>query len=271
MLTFHRILSACETGSPDAWKVFVQEYSPIAHSLCLIYFPFSLEKCKDLWRDVISRLRNRECEQFRALDHQAEREFLVDLRALLLQLGRALQVPSENVMSGAQPTTQSIQALLKDLPLLHQQILFMKLAGYSNGTLEKILMISPQVAKPALERLRPDHSAVLEQQEDRCLWPAAWSAVLSNAQASRSENCPSLRQFVRILDGQATWYDKVPVEQHMSQCLYCLERWTSLREVVFWRREAPPLPPAEAENLLAELSIGEPVRRRTSLLKMLFD
>ena len=270
MLTFHRILSGCEAGSSEAWRHFLEEYSPVALALCQVYFPSSQKDGTAPWREAVGRLRDHDCEKLRTLDHQGEREFLVDLKLLLLQQLEVVHHGSEKEAGGTRLTLDSIQTLIKDLPLIHQQILLMKLAGYSDRTLEKILMIAPQVAIQALERLRPDYSSALNQLEDRCLWPAAWRAVLSGLRSSRTENCPNLRQFVRLLDGQATWYDKTPIETHMSQCLHCQDRWTSLREVVFWRREAPPVPAASLEKMLGELTIDPRGKRRVSLLKMLF-
>lgn len=270
LVTFHRILSGCESGSVEAWKAFLEEYSPVALELCRVYFPSPASLRMELWRVAVARLRERDCVELRKLDHQGEREFLAGLRTLLLLLGGERLPSSAAAADGLTPSVEAVQALLKDQLLVHQQILFLKLAGYSNGTLEKILMVSPRVAKDALERLRAGYPAALGQREDRCLWPGAWNALLHRVQSSRSDHCPSLRQFVRMLDGQATWYDKTPIEQHMGQCLHCLERWTALREVVFWRREAPRLPAEDVETLLAELSFARPHKKRKPFLNLLF-
>ena len=167
MITFHRILAGCEAGNHDAWQTFLQEYTRIALSLCQVYLPLTEQQRRDLWREAVCRLADRDYEHLRNLSHQAEREFLVDLRAFLLKSGGgSLGAPRDGSGLTA-PNTDSVESLLKDLPLLHHQFLFMKLAGYTDGTLEKILLISSEVAKQGLEKLHTSQFAVLGQQEDR--------------------------------------------------------------------------------------------------------
>lgn len=146
----------------------------------------------------------------------------------------------------------------------------MKLAGYSDATLEKLLRVSPAVAQKALERMPEEYSAVLQREQDRSLWPAAWSGVLRQAQAAKTDNCPPLHRFVSILDGQTTWHDKESAERHIAGCLHCLERWTALREVVHWRLEAKPVPAAELEALLSCLPIEVRSASRRSFFERVF-
>ena len=49
--------------------------------------------------------------------------------------------------------TEKISQLLADLPLLHKEMLFFKLAGYTDATIERILRMSPRVAEKAFQRL----------------------------------------------------------------------------------------------------------------------
>jgi hypothetical protein len=160
--------------------------------------------------------------------------------------------------------------LLKGLPLVHQELLFLKLAGFSDATLERILVITPAVAQKGLERLRAEYGAVLERSEDRCPWPAAWAELTRQARAAKQESCLPLRQFVRIHEGGFSWYDKEPAEQHVTGCLYCLERWVGLREVKYWRREAAPKPKAEIDGLLSVLPVRTARGPRKSFLARMF-
>ncbi len=40
------------------------------------------------------------------------------------------------------------------------------------------------------------------------------------------------------------------MERHVAECLYCLERWTALREVANWLRETKPLPAGDVAAFL---------------------
>jgi hypothetical protein len=74
---------------------------------------------------------------------------------------------------------------------------------------------------------------------------------------------------VRILDGQISWYEKTPVEEHMAKCLHCLDYWASLREIDYLRRDTTPVPAGQVEVLLAALPPGTIAPRSGSWLSRL--
>ncbi len=269
MLTFHKIRQGCEQGSREAWRTFLSEYTSIVYKIMDIYLP-SLAERSQFWQKTLATLSGDNFERLKAMDRQAEREFLVDLRTFVLQQQATKPEAAAEPTGSAQPTPEAVRALLQGLPLLHQEIVLFKFAGYSDATLENLLRITPAVAQRGLERLSSDYSPALRQEQDRGCWPAAWLTVLRQAWELKTEACPTLHQFVRIHDGQASWYDKEPTEQHVAGCLYCLERWTALREVGYWRREAKLLPTPEVEVLLSCLPIPAAESKRKPLLRRVF-
>ena len=162
---------------------------------------------------------------------------------------------------------EKLAALLDGLPLMHQEMIFFKLAGYSDASIEKMLRVAPRVAEKSFARLSPDFAAALGAQKDRCLWPSEWLAILRSARAAKKETCPELHQILRVHDGQVSWYDKEPVERHVSGCLYCLERWAALREVGYWRRMAPAISPEQIEEWLRVLPVRVEEKKKKSLLR----
>ena len=74
---------------------------------------------------------------------------------------------------------------------------------------------------------------------------------------------------MRIHDGQVSWYDKEPVEKHVSGCLRCLEAWTGLREVGYWRHVAERLSGSEVEQLLQIIPVEQPPAKKKSLFQRL--
>ena len=265
-MTFHKILAGCQEGDRAAWKAFLADYTPIALRLFSLYLPLNPVGQTDFWREALVALCADNYQALQGFEDQAEREFLVDLRAFLLDRALPNLDPSQDSTAVTRPTVGTVTALLKGLPLLHQEIIFLTLAGYSLARLEKMLRITPTVAQEGLKRLEADFAAALNRSEDKCLWPAAWLEVTRSARASPTESCAPLRQLVRILDGQASWYDKSPVEEHRSTCLHCLENWTALLEVVGWEREAKPLSLDEIKPLLACLPIQPIEKSGKSLL-----
>lgn len=269
MITFHKILAGCEAGERESWGDFLKEYTPIAGRLTAIYIPSSSETWTQLWYESLQALTANGFERLRTFDHQAEREFLADLRNFLLEQALPKTDPAGDARGAPRPTPESVSALLNGLPLLHQEILFLKLAGYSDATLEKMLRLTPTIAQQALARLQADYTAVLRQELDSGAWPAAWLELLAHARASQTSDCSPLRQFVRIQDGQTSWYDKDPLEKHMAGCLCCLDRWTTLRELVYWRQELKPARGEEIDSLLARLPIKAAAKKQ-SLFKRMF-
>ena len=54
---------------------------------------------------------------------------------------------------------EKLGKIVAELPLLHQEMLFFKLAGYTDATLELVLRVAPRVAQASFERLPPDFAA----------------------------------------------------------------------------------------------------------------
>lgn len=270
VITFHRILRGCEEGDRESWRLFLRDYTSVVSRLVAVYLPSLAKPQNHFWQETLGSLAAKGFERLRTFDHQAEREFLLDFRGFLLERGGELVDPSQDANGGA-IAVETVEGLLKGLPLAHQQILFLKLAGYSDATIEKIYTITPAIAQEGLERLQADYTVLLGRKEDTCLWPGAWTALLRQVRAAKTEACVPPRQHVRILDGQISWYDKEPMEQHTSACLHCLECWTALREVVYWRREASPISSAEIDALLSGLPLQAEGKPSKPLLKRMFS
>lgn len=270
-MIFHKILAGCEEGSRQAWQAFLSNYTPVVFRIREIYVPCSTrEQERRIWRESLAALFANDFARLRLFDHHSEREFVIDLRALVLDGGLNHLDPGDDALEVPVPSPDTVRALLMGLPLAHQVVVFLKLAGYSDRTLTSILRIDPAVAHQGVERLRQTYSVVVEQERDASLWPAAWIKVLQHAWSSKVEACPPLRQFVRILDGQTGWHDKEAAEKHVAECLHCLERWTALREVAHWLLETKPLPAEDVDTILSGLPVKEHAKARRPFLKRMF-
>ena len=266
-MTFHKTLAGCEQGSRGAWLGFVSSYTPVMLRILGVYAPACDEEDKrQVWQEGLRLLCADNFQRLRSFGHQSEREFIVDLRAFLLEVVANQMDPVADNRDAPQPTP----TIVKGLPLIHQLVLFLKLAGYSDGTLEGILRITPTVAQSGLERLQPNYAATLKREDDGGLWPAAWMSLLRHAWADRTDACPPLRQFVRVLDGQTGWNEKESLEGHAVECLRCLERWAALREVTHWLRETTPLPADRLDVFLSGLPVKADSKARMSLLRRMF-
>jgi hypothetical protein len=274
LFTFHKVREQCEQGDPAAWRAFLDFYTPLALRLLDIYPPGAGATVSGVWEKTLVALSENNFERFRATARQTEREFLADVRALLLDQAIA-EAPRESAVPAAEnisvsPTLDlaTLSKLVEGLPLLHQEMLFFKLAGYTDATLERLMRMAPRVAQEAFARLEPDYAAALKLQSDRCPWPREWLVVLREARTKKQEACPHPHQFLRIHDGQVSWYDKDPVEKHVAGCLRCLEAWTALREVGYGRHAAQGVPAVQITAFLKVLPLAAPAKK--SLLRRVF-
>ena len=267
LYTFHKIREQTEHGKAEAWRAWLDFYAPVLVRLLEIHGAIEPRETSSTVRKMVAELTANGFARLRATSRQSEREFLGDLRALLLET--ALEAaPPENPQRPASGAfePEKIAKLLDGLPLLHKEMLFFKLAGYTENSLERVMRLSPRVAEKAFERLAEEYDAARRAEQDRCPWPAAWLAFLKQVRSLKTENCIPAHEMVRIHDGQVSWYEKEPVEKHVSGCLRCLEAWTALREVGYWRRAAERLSASEAARLLEVIPVEEPPQK-----KSLFD
>jgi len=269
LMTLYKILPGCEEGDPEAWRAFLANYTPTALQFFAIYSHWPPGARLEAWREALRALSANEYAALKELSHQSEREFLVGLRTFLQDWIAPKLESAQDAANPPAPTIQTLGDLLTGLPLLHQEIAFLALAGYSQPTLEKILRITPAVAEEGLVRLRASYSQAVERRDDRCLWPSAWLGICKEARADEQKDCTPLRQLVRVHDGQASWYDKSPAETHRSKCLHCLEVWTSLLEVVAWDRARQPWPAEKTEPLLEAVSLKQEKRKASLFARML--
>jgi hypothetical protein len=263
--TFHKILAGCEHGDGEAWSAFVGEYTPLMVQLGRIYLPEGWVPLS-VWREALASACRDDCKLLRTFGHQSEPEFLMDLRAFFLECALPELGPD-----GTTLTSEGVAGLLRDLPMLHQEIAFFKLAGYSDRTVEQILRIAPAVAQPSLDRLRSGYGDFLDRNDDECSWPGAWLRLLRGARIVKSEACPPVRTLLRLQDGQLGWYEKEPAEKHVTQCLHCLAEWTALREVKYWRSAAPPVTPEDLHLLIPAVTGSPGDARRMPFLSRILN
>ncbi|MGH9402079.1 MAG: hypothetical protein ACRD2P_08235 [Terriglobia bacterium] len=271
MLTFHKIISGCEAGDATAWRAFLTDYTPVIHQLTRIYLP-TAARPEQLWKDALLALAGDNFSVLRGFERQSGLEFLLDLRAFYLSKSLPALDPAGDAQDFPGPVVSGVADLLKGAPLVHQEVLFLKLAGYSDATLEKIFRLTPAVAQTSLERLKTAYSSVLGKQTDKGLCPAAWLRMGNEVRAAKTDRCPPTRLFIRIQDGQIGWQEKDPAEKHFTECMRCLECWTALRELAYWRLAVKPAPAEQVEGLLAALPVSEAVagKKRKSILARLF-
>src|SRR2546428_1256285 len=144
LFTFHKIVAGCEEGSREAWEAFLADYTPIVFQLSDVYFGFSPQKQNDFWRDALVQLSTSNFETLKRFEHQAEREFLTDLRDFLLEQGAEKLDPALDSTETPRPTPEAVLGLLKGLPLLDRKSCSLNCAGTRTQRLKKFSSLLPR-------------------------------------------------------------------------------------------------------------------------------
>jgi hypothetical protein len=120
LFTFHKIRTQSEQGNAEAWRALLNFYGPAFVRLLEIHGAMPPSEAFPIVKKMLAELTANGFERLRETSRESEREFLGDLRALLL--GTAVEaVISQN---SDKPATAALEpekvaTLLDGLPLLH--------------------------------------------------------------------------------------------------------------------------------------------------------
>ena len=188
------MLADCEKGNPEAWRVFLSHYTPVVFRLLETYAPkLESSERKSIWCEALQRLAAEDSKCLRRFDHQAEREFLMDLKWFVLD-----RVPhgGHEARGRADDSSKTARARLDGRPLAHQEIALLFLAGYRPATIEKVLTVPGSLVATAL-------TPTIE--------PLDWLRILPEVRAA-AHICPHSRRasFVVRQDASRESYGHLP-------------------------------------------------------------
>jgi len=264
------MIQGCREGDAEAWRALVAQYTPVLAGVAKAYSS-DPGRIAGAWRGVLGSLAGHDFAALKEVEAQSDREFFSVLRASLLEQFTA---GPEDLTSpdGLDTITvlEDLSRLMRESPLVHQNMMFLHLTGYSDPDIELILRISPAVAQRSVERLNAAFWADFRRSMEAAHWQAAWLRMNRRMRRSKTPDCVPIRPLIRILDGQFGWYEKDPIERHLGACLHCLEAWVGLQEITHWMQRGTPLTPAQVDELLSGLPVKAKSQGRFSLLKRAF-
>lgn len=258
---FHRMLKACIAGDSEAWSFLVDSYGPFVLALLKHYFKNQAWNEAHLMADIFGALAADNAALLRGFKGTHEREFLFYLRRIIFQRmgagARAARLPAV--------PADSIAAVFARMPLFHQEVFDLKLKGYEDQIIDQMLKISPRTAAASVERGRGEMARLLGLETSRIFDIEVWFAIAPKLEGLEKEECASLTTLRNIIDGHIAWKDKEPVEAHIAACLYCLDRFASIKELEYHYHNAPPPASASIRSALAAAcpNAVEGARKRT--------
>ncbi|MGH9433765.1 MAG: hypothetical protein ACRD3T_19725 [Terriglobia bacterium] len=267
MLTFHKIIEECREGNAEAWRALATQYTPVLTGVARAYSS-DPERVKNAWREVLGGLADHEFAALKAVDAHSDREFFAVLRSSLLdQMARGPEAVSYPGRLDATAALEVLSRLMKQFPLVHQNVAFLNLTGYSEPAIEQILRISPALAKNSVDRLNAEFDVEFRRRGEAVEGQAVWLRMINRMRANPTADCIPIRRLIRILDGQFGWYEKDPIEKHLAICLHCLEAWVGLQEITHWMRQGTPVTPEQVDELISALPLKAKSKDRLSLFK----
>jgi hypothetical protein len=93
--------------------------------------------------------------------------------------------------------------------------------------------------------------------------------LIEAAEKSRTQECLPLKTFNNMVNGQISWRERELAEEHIKNCFYCLDRFTSFVEMIRTLNECAPLPEQRVQAILSALNLPAPAAK--GLLGRLFS
>ncbi len=237
----------CARGQRRGWQEFARDYVPVTRALLGHYFPTLRPELDEHVRGVFGRARAEANAWFRGLQFANEREFLMAFRALAFGYARPLaRMPAPEL------SVVHAQALLREFPTAQRAFVWMYVKGYDAAQTAAILMNADVTAAAAL-KTGADRLAQLVPggRPDGPL-----TVLLEAAEKAYTPECLMLKTCNNLVNGQISWQDRDRAQQHMADCVHCVDRFTSFQEMIWYRREARPLGEAAVNALLGSLGLS---------------
>ncbi len=261
--TIFTMAEDCARDQRQGWYEFVRDYGVIARTLLTHFFPTLTPEADNHVPAVFARARANGAAWFSTIKFSNEREFLMAFRNLVFAYGREQErVPAPQI------TLEQLAEITRDLPVVEREMLWLFIKGYDAGQIGRIVSnlesTALAVRKVAEERLR---AVIPGSIPDAFVLSAR--VLMEAAEKKATEPCLSLRAFNNIINGQASWRERDTAEQHIKDCFYCLDRYTSFCEGIWLRKEAPALPEPEVEAVLERMGVA--AKGSKGLLAKLFS
>jgi len=247
--TIFSMAEDCARGQRQGWHEFVRDYAGIARALLTHYFPTLAAEVDEHVVAVFHRAGHNGASWFAGLKLTNEREFMMAFRDLVFAYGREQErVPAPPI------SLDQVRAVMKGLTLLERELLWLVIKGYDSARIATIMMNAAATAE-AVHRTASERHA-LGPRGAAGLPVLATPVLMELAEQAKTEKCASLKTFNNLVNGQITWRDREQAEEHMNNCFYCIDRFTTFQEMVRLRKDVPPLSKPQVEAVLAKLPVA---------------
>ena len=155
-----------------------------------------------------------------------------------------------------------VRVIVQNLTLLERELLWLVIKGYDSARIAAIMMEAAATAE-AVQRIAGERLTALAPgaAPGHPLIPI--QVLMELAGQSKTDQCASLKTFNNLVNGQITWRERELAEEHMTNCLCCIDRFTAFQEMVRLRKDVLPLSEPQVEAILAQLPFAAAKPRGT--------
>jgi hypothetical protein len=261
--TIFVIAQECSRGERQGWHDLVRQYGGVTRRLLVHYFPPLQPEIDHHVLGVFQRGRSHDNQWFRQLSFANEREFAMAFRELLFVYGReAARLPVPQL------TLEQVRDIMQDLPVLEREMLWLFIKGYDAAEVATTILNAEATAQ-STKQLADQRLAQVLPGTSPDAFNISARVLIEAAEKARTPECLALKTFNNLVNGQISWRERELAEEHIKNCFYCLDRFTSFREMIRMLNETAPLPDAAVEAVLARLEL--PAAKSRGLLGRIFS
>jgi len=265
VITFHKMLSGCVRGEHRFWEFFVSTYGSLAQHLVKQHFPNATSQLAEINGELLDSISENDRAFFREFSGSDERDFLIYFEQKVFAIARS---HSTEQKSPGEFDFETLERLFEKVPLAYQEVAWLAMNGYQQDPTNKIIRVPLALVQNAEAEVLKQWREILSREIST--FPLLQDDLRQQVEGQKGVNCPAIKVFSDLMDGRIVWREKQQVENHVSECLYCLDRETSVKETLFHLRFLEPLPAESVQSVLRQLKIQPGVPARSSLLAKVF-
>jgi hypothetical protein len=240
----------CVAGERLGWQEFVRDYLGMTRQLLQHYFPVLQPELAQHGAGVFQRARANDNAWFKEVKFQNEREFLMSYRDLVFAYARTVaRVPTPEL------SLDQFREVVKDQTVVEREVMWLFLKGYTAQQIAPMMMnaeaTSNAVKSVADQRLKDLFPAMTAD-----AFNISARTLIEAAEKTKTDDCLPLKTFNNLINGQLSWRERDLAEQHIRDCFYCIDRFTSFQEMIRLKKDAKPATDAEVEPVLNNLGFA---------------
>jgi hypothetical protein len=232
--TVFTMVADCAAGVRLGWHEFVRDYSELTAQLLDHYFPVLHPELDQHVLGFYQRARANDNAWFKDLKFQNEREFLMAYRDLVFEYARTVaRVPTPEL------SLDQFKEIVKDQSVVEREVMWLFLKGYTAARIAPMMMNAEATAN-AVKSVADQRLKTLFPAMTADAFNISARSLIEAAEKMKSEDCLPLKTFNNIVNGQVTWRERDVAEEHIRDCFYCIDRFTSFQEMIRLRKDGKP-------------------------------